>query len=64
MGGLRARLLYAKETIEAYMKGEISVIAELEEELLYSDCRKEDSLEPLHRYSNLWTDIATVNILK
>lgn len=63
IGALRARLIYTKDIIEQYVKGEITEIPELEEQVLYMDCRSEDSESGLNICCNSWKKIATASVL-
>lgn len=62
-GALKARLEYTAEALSDYLAGNISSLAELEEEPLYIDCRDEESAAPLHSAHNNWKHIATVSVL-
>lgn len=63
-GTLRARLVYTAEVLEDYLCGKTDSIPELDEDILYYDCRKNASDLPLHTFINDWSSIATVNVLK
>lgn len=59
-GTLNQRLDHAKKYIERYLKGEISQIAELEEELLDPYCDREELPVLNDKY---WKDIVSPNVL-
>ena len=63
-GTLRARLVYTIEVLEDYTGGKTDKIPELEEDILYYDCRNDNSDLPVHTFINDWASIATVNVLK
>ena len=63
IGAIRARLIYAKDIIEQYIKGEITEIPELNEPVLYMDCRSVDSEDSLNICCNSWHRIATASVL-
>ena len=62
-GTMRARLLYTREILLAYLSGEADRIYELEEESLYMDCRAEGEEKALHSYEAEWPRISVVNPL-
>ena len=63
IGAIRARLIYAKDIIEQYIKGEITEIPELNEPVLYMDRRSVDSEDSLNICCNSWHRIATASVL-
>ncbi|MED4534392.1 family 20 glycosylhydrolase [Metabacillus fastidiosus] len=62
IGGLLQRIDTAINRINAYVKGEIIVIEELEEEILSFDGRENDK-ESRATTANLWHNIATASVL-
>jgi len=61
-GGLNARLYTAQKRIHQYLAGELSSLAELEEEILCADCRDDpDILQDAHIH--FWSQAATVSIV-
>ena len=63
IGALKARLVYTKGIIEQYLNDQISEIPELNQPVLYMDCRAEDSEHCLNICCNSWKKIATASVL-
>ena len=61
-GGLQARLDTAMLRIRQYLNEEIATIPELEEEILWADCRPEDSA-PTDAHVHHWWQCTTVSVL-
>lgn len=60
MGGQKQRLERAIERLSAYIEGEVESLPELEEDILYYDCREEGSDARLAINECNWINIATV----
>lgn len=66
LGGMKQRLLGVIDVIHSYCEGKIDKIDELEEEVLWYDCRttEQDDLTPQRDSGNTgWSTSATVNII-
>ncbi len=62
MGALKERIIRAQKRIEQYLRGEIAIIEELEQNILYYDCRdEEDKTLPLIPSEYLWMNIVTTS---
>lgn len=62
MGGLIQRIQTAKNRINAYLRGDIESLEELEQEILYFDGREQKGDTVAISY-NLWHNIATPSVL-
>ncbi len=60
MGGQKQRVSRAIERLSAYIEGEVESLPELEEDILYYDCRPEDSDASLAVNECFWNNIATI----
>lgn len=63
LGGLKERLLSTALRLKDYTAGNINRIEELEQQVLYFDCRDENLQRPLNISYNNWGKIATALIL-
>lgn len=64
MGGLKERMNSVANTLRDYCDGKLPFIYELEEPVLYGDCRPEDSQKGINITSDKnWKNIVTVNIM-
>lgn len=62
IGGLKERLLRCKSRLESYLNGEVSQLEELEQDILYFDCRDEkNQAQPLVAREYFWRNIATTS---
>ncbi|GHI00395.1 beta-N-acetylhexosaminidase [Neobacillus kokaensis] len=62
MGGMLQRIQTAIDRIDDYLLGRISELEELEEDILYFDCREQDG-ESKAISANLWHTIATPSVI-
>ena len=62
IGGLKQRIVTAKDTVNAYLAGDIDRIEELEIERLPFDCRTPGEDKDVNVDCNFWNYISTPNV--
>ena len=62
IGGLKQRIITAKDTVNAYLAGDIDRIEELEIERLPFDCRTPGEEKDINVDCNFWNYISTPNV--